>query len=136
MWGGCAGLLACRWVGAVGYLLLGVVGAGVVPLLYPAVRWYMVVVCFLSAPVFSVRPFLCPCCTLPRRQVVHGSGLLSQRPSLLCALCLCSPHPQRCRVWLEVSHHRAAVLSAWARLCLGPRHVWSPCTLMRHVAMR
>ena len=48
-------LLMCRWVGAVGYFLLGVVGAGVIPLLYPAVKWYMVVVCFLSAPVFSVR---------------------------------------------------------------------------------
>lgn len=56
----CAVFLARRWVGAVGYLLLGVVGAGVVPLLYPAVKWYMVVVCFLSAPVFSVRSISSP----------------------------------------------------------------------------
>jgi hypothetical protein len=42
-------------VGAVGYVLLGVVGAGVIPLLYTPVKWYMVAVAFLSAPVFSVR---------------------------------------------------------------------------------
>jgi hypothetical protein len=39
----------------VGYTIFGIIGAGVVPLLYPAVRWYMVAVAFITAPVFSVR---------------------------------------------------------------------------------
>ena len=54
-------MLCCRWVGAVGYILLGGVGAGIIPLLYPAVKWYMVAVAFLSAPVFSVRINGAPC---------------------------------------------------------------------------
>lgn len=43
-----------RWVGIVGYGAFGVLGAGVIPQLYPAVKWYMVAVAFLTAPVFSV----------------------------------------------------------------------------------
>ncbi|CAL8462318.1 g1851 [Coccomyxa elongata] len=42
------------WIGAVGYVLFGIIGAGVIPQLYPAVKWYMVAVAFISAPVFSV----------------------------------------------------------------------------------
>lgn len=39
-----------------GYAVCGVVGAAVIPHLYPAAKWYMVAVAFFSAPVFSVRP--------------------------------------------------------------------------------
>ena len=65
-----------------GYLLLGVVGAGVVPVLYPAVKWYMVVVCFLSAPVFSVRPVTLPNPLSP----MHRSGDTSLWRCLTCSV--------------------------------------------------
>lgn len=52
----CTGPRNCRWIGAVGYVLFGIIGAGVIPQLYPAVKWYMVAVAFISAPVFSVSP--------------------------------------------------------------------------------
>ena len=45
---------ACRWIGGVGYVLFGIIGAGVIPQLYPAVKWYMVAIAFFSGPVFSV----------------------------------------------------------------------------------
>ena len=47
-------LLCHRWVGAIGYAVCGVIGCVVIPHLYPACKWYMVAVVFLSSPVFSV----------------------------------------------------------------------------------
>ena len=58
-----SGLLCRRWVGAIGYAVCGAVGCVVIPHLYPACKWYMVAVVFLSSPVFSVG-LPSPCSTL------------------------------------------------------------------------
>ena len=43
-----------------GYAFCGVLGCLVIPHLYPACKWFMVAVVFLSSPVFSVSlPLSC-----------------------------------------------------------------------------
>ena len=44
----------CRWVAMCGYIGFAVLAAGCIPLLYPPLKWYMVLVAFAVAPVFSV----------------------------------------------------------------------------------
>lgn len=62
--------LYCRYVGAIGYAVCGVLGCSIIPLLYPACKWYMVAVVFLSSPVFSVSPS--QCCTWQAELSIAG----------------------------------------------------------------
>ena len=45
---------ACRWMGYVGYLCLGVLAVIVVPFLYPPCKWYLVAASVFIAPSFSL----------------------------------------------------------------------------------
>ena len=47
-------LLCRRWLGMAGYAGFAALGAGCIPTLYPALKWYMVLAAFGVAPVFSV----------------------------------------------------------------------------------
>ena len=47
-------LFCRRWLGMAGYAGFAALGAGCIPTLYPALKWYMVLAAFGVAPVFSV----------------------------------------------------------------------------------
>ena len=37
-----------------GYIILAVLGIAFIPLLYPAARWYYILVCYLLAPLLAI----------------------------------------------------------------------------------
>ena len=42
------------WVAASGYVILGLIAIGVIPLIFSALKWYHVLLCYIVAPLFAV----------------------------------------------------------------------------------